>query len=383
MSSGFTRFRRGWRMFTPGDKRRAGVMLVAIALINLAGFGLFVLAVLPKHLHPGHYDGHSLGIGFGIAITAWTLGARHAFDADHIAAIDNSTRKLLAQRKNEDRPLGTGFFFALGHSSVMMVVGVGMVLAGRTVFHGVVNPDSGFETAGGAAGTLASVAFLYLIAALNIVVIGGIFKVFRGMRRGQFSEVELEKYLDNRGLMYRFFGRWMNAINHTPQMFPVGFVFGIGFDTATEVLLLAGTAVAAEAGLPFYAVLCLPLLFAGGMTLFDSFDGFFMNTAYGWAFARPVRRVYYNLTITGLSIAVAFIIGTIEVLQVLGNEFRLTGWLSDWANAFSINTAGFIVAGLFVAVWAIALAYWRFGNVEERWERGLAGRRSAGEPSSA
>lgn len=384
MSNGFTRFRRGWKTFTPGDKRRASVMLGAIVLLNLAGFGLFVLAVLPKHFQPGHYDGHSLGIGFGIAITAWTLGARHAFDADHIAAIDNSTRKLLAQRKTKDRPLGTGFFFALGHSSVMMVVGVGIVLAARTVFHGVVNPNSGFETAGGAAGTLTSVAFLYLIAALNIVVMSGIFKVFRGMRKGQFNEAELEKHLDNRGLMYRFFGRWMNAINHTHQMFPVGFVFGIGFDTATEVLLLAGTAVAAEQGLPFYAVLCLPLLFAGGMTLFDSFDGFFMNTAYGWAFARPVRRVYYNLTITGLSIGVAFIIGTIEVLQVLGTEFKLSGWLASWANAFSINTAGLIIVGLFVAVWGVALAYWKLGNVEQRWERGLAGRRrSAGEPSSA
>jgi nickel/cobalt transporter (NiCoT) family protein len=372
MSNGFTRFRRGWRTFTPAEKRRAGAMLGSIALLNLAGFGLFVLAVLPKHFHPGHYDGHSLGIGFGIAITAWTLGARHAFDADHIAAIDNSTRKLLAQRKGADRPLGTGFFFALGHSTVMLVVGVGIVLAARTVFHGVVDPNSGFETAGGAAGTLTSVAFLYLIAGLNIVVLSGIFKVFRDMRKGRFSEAELERHLDNRGLMYRFFGRWMRAINHTYQMFPVGFVFGIGFDTATEVLLLAGTAVAAEQGLPFYAVLCLPLLFAGGMTLFDSFDGLFMNTAYGWAFARPVRRVYYNLTITGLSIAVAFIIGTIEVLQVLGSEFKLTGWLSDWANAFSINTAGFIVVGLFVVVWIAALTFWKFGNVEARWEQGLS-----------
>jgi high-affinity nickel-transport protein len=366
------KLRDGWATFTPRERRRGAVMIGVIALLNLAGFGLFVLAVWPKHFHPGHYDGKSLGLGFGIALTAWSLGARHAFDADHIAAIDNSTRKLLAQRKDEERPMGTGFFFALGHSAVMMLVGVGIVIAARSVFHGVVTPSSGFETAGGAVGTLTSVGFLYLIAGLNIVVLSGIFKVFRGMRRGNFNEAELEKHLDSRGLMFRFFGRWLNSINHTYQMFPVGFVFGIGFDTATEVLLLAGTAVAAEQGLPFYAVLCLPLLFAGGMTLFDSFDGFFMNTAYGWAFARPVRRVYYNLTITGLSIAVAFLIGTIEVLQVLGSEFKLTGWLSDWANAFSINTAGFIVVGLFVVVWAAALAYWKFGNVEEKWEQGLA-----------
>ena len=382
MSNSFTRFRRGWQTFTPGEKRRASAMLGAIAALNIGGFGLFALAALPKHFHPGRFDGHSLGIGFGITITAWTLGARHAFDADHIAAIDNSTRKLLAQRRDAERPLGTGFFFAIGHSTVMLLVSIGIVVAARTVFHGVVNPNSGFETAGGAAGTLTSVAFLYLIAGLNIVVLAGIFNVFRDTRRGRFNEAELEKQLDNRGLMYRFFGRWTQAINHTYQLFPVGFVFGIGFDTATEVLLLAGTAVAAEQGLPFYAVLCLPLLFAGGMTLFDSFDGFFMNTAYGWAFARPVRRVYYNLTITGLSIAVAFIVGTIEVLQVLGNEFKLTGWLSNWAHTFSINTVGFIVVALFVVVWVLALAFWRFGNVEARWERDLARGSEAREAAS-
>jgi nickel/cobalt transporter (NiCoT) family protein len=367
MSRFATRFRGGWGSFTPSEKRRAVLMLGGIALLNVGGIALFVLAVDPHHFHY-----RSLGVGFGVAITAWTLGARHAFDADHIAAIDNSTRKLLAQRTDAERPLGTGFFFALGHSSVMLVVGVGITIAARSVFHAVVTPSSGFERVGGAAGTLTSVAFLYLIAGLNIVVLSGIFRVFRDMRKGVYDEAELERQLEKRGLMYRFFGRWMNAINHTWQMFPVGFVFGIGFDTATEVLLLAGTAVAAEQDLPFYAVLALPLLFAGGMTLFDSMDGFFMNTAYGWAFARPVRRVYYNLTITGLSIGVAFIIGTIEVLQVLGSEFHLTGWLSDWANNFSINTAGFTVVALFVSVWAAALAYWKFGKVEEKWESGLA-----------
>jgi nickel/cobalt transporter (NiCoT) family protein len=374
LSSFATKFRTGFLTFNPGEKRRAGLMLATILGLNLAGILLYLIAVEPKHFFSGHhhtYAGHDLGVGLGIAVTAWTLGARHAFDADHIAAIDNSTRKLLAQRKDHERPLGTGFFFALGHSTVMLVVGVGIVAAARTVFHGIVNPNSGFETAGGTAGTLLSVCFLYLIAGLNIVVLSGIVKVFRGMRKGEFNEAELEKHLDNRGLTYRFFGRWMNSINHTYQMFPVGFVFGIGFDTATEVLLLAGTAVAAQEGLPFYAVLCLPLLFAGGMTLFDSFDGFFMNTAYGWAFARPVRRVYYNLAITGLSIAVAFVIGTIEVLQVLGGEFHLTGWLSDWAGNFDFNTAGYIVVGLFIVIWAVALLYWKFGNVEEKWERGL------------
>nr|WP_249010695.1 HoxN/HupN/NixA family nickel/cobalt transporter [Conexibacter sp. DBS9H8] len=373
--SAFPKLRAGLASLTPKERRSAGLMLATIAALNLGAILLYVLAVEPKRLFSHHqhaYAGHDLGIGLGIMVTAWTLGARHAFDADHIAAIDNSTRKLLAQRGDGERPLGTGFFFALGHSTVLLVVGLAIVIAARSVFGGIVNPNSGFETAGGAAGTLVSVAFLYLIASLNVVVLSGIVGVFRRMRRGEFDEAELERQLDKRGLMYRFFGRWMNSINHTYQMFPVGFIFGIGFDTATEVLLLAGTAVAAEERLPFYAVLCLPLLFAGGMTLCDSLDGFFMNTAYGWAFARPVRRVYYNLMITGLSIAVAFVIGTIEVLQVLGGEFHLTGWLSNWASTFSINTAGIIIVCLFIVIWIAALAYWRFADVEARWERGLA-----------
>ncbi len=361
MSTGFTgRFLEGWRALGAAEKRRAGYMLLTIAALNVAGWGIFAVAILPHHFH---YSG--LGIGIGVAFTAWTLGCRHAFDADHIAAIDNSTRKLMADGR---RPLGTGFFFALGHSSVMLVVGTGITIAARSVFHAVVDPSSAFETAGGVAGTAMSATFLWLIAGLNLVVFAGIFRVFRGMRRGEYSEEELERQLESRGLMYRFFGKWMRSINHTWQMFFVGFVFGIGFDTATEVLLLAGTAAAATQGLPWYAVLTLPLLFAGGMTLFDSFDGFFMNTAYGWAFARPVRKVYYNLTITGLSVAVAFLVGGIEIIGVLSTELHLHGWFGDAMANFNLNTAGLLVVGLFITIWGIALAVWHFGNVEARWE---------------
>ena len=361
MSTDFTgRFLEGWRALGAAEKRRAGYMLLTIAALNVAGWGIFAIAILPHHFR---YSG--LGIGIGVAFTAWTLGCRHAFDADHIAAIDNSTRKLMADGK---RPLGTGFFFALGHSSVMLVVGTGITIAARSVFHAVVDPSSAFETAGGVAGTAMSATFLWLIAGLNLVVFAGIFGVFRGMRRGEYSEEELERQLESRGLMSRFFGKWMRSINHTWQMFFVGFVFGIGFDTATEVLLLAGTAAAATQGLPWYAVLTLPLLFAGGMTLFDSFDGFFMNTAYGWAFARPVRKVYYNLTITGLSVAVAFLVGGIEIIGLLSTELHLHGWFGDAMAKFNLNTAGLLVVGLFITIWGVALAVWHFGNVEARWE---------------
>jgi high-affinity nickel-transport protein len=209
--------------------------------------------------------------------------------------------------------------------------------------------------------------FLYLIAALNIVVLAGIIKVFRGLRTGRFEEGELERQLASRGLMWRFFGRFMRSITRTWHMFFVGLIFGIGFDTATEVLLLAATATAATDNLPWYAVAALPLLFAGGMTLFDTADGCFMNFAYGWAFAHPVRKIYYNLVITGLSIAVAFLIGTIEITGLLAAELHIHGAFWDTMASFDINRAGFIIAALFAVVWAAAITYWKLGRLDQRW----------------
>ena len=348
------------RALRPAERARLSLMAAVILVLNAGGWAIFVFTVMPQHLH---YE--KLGVGLGVAITAWTLGLRHAFDADHISAIDNVTRKLMADGK---RPLGTGFFFALGHSTIIVAVGAAISIAARAVFGAVVNPSSTYETLGGMAGTVLAAGFLYLIAALNLVVLGGIARVFRDMRRGKYSEEELERQLQARGLMYRFFGRFMRSINHTWQMYFVGLVFGIGFDTATEVVLLTATVYAATSGLPFYAVLALPLLFAGGMTLFDTLDGCFMNFAYGWAFARPVRKVYYNLVITGLSIAAAFLIGTVELLGILTSELHLHGPFWDFMANFDINKAGFTIAVLFVVVWVGAVAAWRFGNIESRWE---------------
>jgi high-affinity nickel-transport protein len=345
---------------TRAERRQAAVMLGTIVALNVAGWGMFLFAILPRHFR---YAG--LGIGIGVAFTAWTLGCRHAFDADHIAAIDNTTRKLLADGQ---RPIGTGFFFALGHASIMLVVGSGVAVAARPVFHAVVRPNSTFATAGGVVGTVVSATFLWLLAAMNLVVLMGIIRVFRQMRRGPYEEADLEAELQARGLINRLFGRWMRSITHPRQLFFVGFVFGISFDTATEVLLLAGTTAAATQGLPFYAVLALPLLFAGGLTLFDSIDGFFMNSAYGWAFAHPVRKVYYNLTITALSVAVAFLIGGLEIAGLVSSQLHLHGWLGDAIAALDLNTAGYLVVGLFVVVWALALGVWRFGRIEARWE---------------
>jgi len=350
---------------------RMAAMFLFIVAINLAGWGIYVLCVMPHHFdYKGEGGARGLGVGLGVAITAWFLGFRHAFDADHISCIDNTTRKLMADGK---RPLASGFFFSFGHSTIIVAVGVGITIAARAVFGAVVNPSSAYETAGGAVGTLVSAGFLYLIAVLNLIVLAGIFKVFRDMRRGAYSETELEAQLQARGLMYRFFGRFMRSITHTWQLYFVGLVFGIGFDTATEVVLLAATAYAAIQGLPYYAVLALPLLFSGGMMLFDTLDGCFMNFAYGWAFARPVRKVYYNLVITALSIGAAFLIGTIEILGILTSEVHLHGAFWSLMANFNINVAGFCIAGLFVAVWAAALAYWRWGNVEVRWTSCITG----------
>jgi high-affinity nickel-transport protein len=357
---------------------RLAAMLAFIVAINGLGWGIFVLYVMPHHFdYKGEGGSPGLGIGLGVAVTAWFLGFRHAFDADHISCIDNTTRKLMADGK---RPLGTGFFFSFGHSTVIVAVGVGITVAARAVFGAIVNPSSAFQSAGGTIGTVVSAGFLYLIAVLNLIVLAGIFKVFREMRTGTYDEAELEAQLQARGLMYRFFGRFMRSINHTWQLYFVGMVFGIGFDTTTEVVLLAATAYAAIQGLPYFAVLALPFLFAGGMMLFDTLDGAFMNFAYGWAFARPVRKVYYNLVITGLSIGAAFIIGTIELLGVLTSELHLRGAFWDVMANFNINVAGFVIAAMFVLVWAAALAYWRWGKVEDRWSAGVAAAAAAPEP---
>jgi len=365
-----SRLRRTVAALTPQEWTRFGAMLAFILAINALGWGIYVLYVMPHHfVYKGEGSSAGLGVGIGVAITAWFLGFRHAFDADHISCIDNTTRKLMADGK---RPLGTGFFFSFGHSTVIVAVGVGITFAARAVFGAMVNPNSAYETAGGAIGTVASAGFLYLIALLNLIVLAGIFKVFREMRQGTYNEVELEAQLQARGLMYRFFGRFMRSINHTWQLYFVGLVFGIGFDTTTEVLLLAATTYAAIQGLPYFAVLALPFLFSGGMMLFDTLDGAFMNFAYGWAFARPVRKVYYNLVITGLSIGAAFIIGTIEILGILTAEFHLGGTFWNVMANFNINVAGFCIAGMFVTVWAAALIYWRAGKVEAKWTANVA-----------
>jgi len=345
---------------TPSEWARFGGMVATVVGLNVLGWGMLAAAV------GGHYRISSTEVfGFGTGILAYTLGMRHAFDADHIAAIDNTTRKLVNDGK---RPLSVGFFFSLGHSTIVFVLAVLLNFGIRALDQQVSNDSSGLHAVTGVIGTTVSGTFLYIIAVLNIIILAGIIKVFRQMRTGRYSDEELEEQLDKRGLMNRFLGPLARRIDTPWKMYPLGVLFGLGFDTATEValLVLAGTAVAG--GLPFYAILSLPILFAAGMCLFDTADGCFMNFAYDWAFAKPVRKVYYNLTITGLSVFVAVFIGTIEILGLIGSEYNLSGGFWSFMGGFNINTAGFFIVGVFVVTWIVALAVWHFGRIEQKWE---------------
>jgi high-affinity nickel-transport protein len=218
-----------------------------------------------------------------------------------------------------------------------------------------------------------------LIGLLNLVVLWSIVKVTREMREGRYDDAELERQLDNRGLMNRLLGGYAKRIDTPWKMYPVGVLFGLGFDTATEVALLVLAGSAVVGGLPFYAVLSLPILFAAGMCLFDTLDGCFMNFAYDWAFAKPVRKIYYNLTITGLSVFIALFIGTVEILGLVVAESGLDGGFWNFLADFNINKAGFVIVGVFLVTWMVALAVWHFGEVELKWERQAAEARAARE----
>ncbi len=359
---------------TPSEWRRVSGMSGAVLALHVVGWGLLAMAVSNLH-HVSR--GPAFGIGTGVL--AYTLGMRHAFDADHIAAIDNTTRKLVGDGK---RPLSVGFFFSLGHSSVVFVLAVALNFGIKALNSQVRNSGSTLHSVTGVIGTLVSGTFLYLIAAINVVILAGSVRVFREMRTGRFSDTELEEQLAKRGLMNRILGPLNKRVDTPWKMYPIGVLFGLGFDTATEVafLVLAGTAVIS--GLPFYAVLSLPFLFAAGMSLFDTADGCFMNFAYDWAFARPVRKVFYNLTITGLSVFVAFFIGTIEILGLLGQEAHLSGGFWGFMAGFNINKAGFVIVGVFVVTWLAALGIWRFGQIESKWDAAMLHGAASAEPAA-
>jgi nickel/cobalt transporter (NiCoT) family protein len=364
-ASRLTRFRQS---LTPGDWRSLGGMAAFIVLLHVVGFVTLLGFVAPKHFHLG---GDHPVFSVGVGILAYTFGLRHAFDADHIAAVDNTTRKLM-QDDTARKPLSVGFWFSLGHSTI--VFGLSFLLsAGVKALAGQVEDDnSKLHSVTGVIGASVSGVFLWILGILNLVVLIGIIKVFRDMRRGQFDEETLEDHLNKRGLMNRFLGGLTKSVRKPWHIYPIGVLFGLGFDTATEVGLLVLAGGAAAFNLPFYSILVLPILFAAGMCLMDTIDGVFMNAAYGWAFAKPVRKVFYNITITSISVAVALIIGTIELIGVLADQANITTGPLAAIASIPLDYAGYGIVGLFVLAWIIAIAVWRFGRVEERWSADLA-----------
>jgi len=325
----------------------------AVGVLHVVGWGL-LLAYGAQH--PGF-----LALG-GLA---YTFGLRHAFDADHIAAIDNTTRKLLQQG---GKPVGVGFFFSLGHSTVVFLIAVALGLAVKSIVQGVVNGNGELKSVGGAVGTMVSGGFLVLIGIMNLVILLDIIRVYRKMRRGEYNREGLETELVAGGLMTRMFGRMFRLVQQSWHMYPIGFLFGLGFDTASEVALLAISAGAAAQGLPFTAVISLPLIFAAGMSLMDTTDGAFMSKAYSWAFASPIRKVFYNLTVTTLSVFVALFVGVMELGQVLIHTLGLHGGAYDAiANFDFIGKAGYVIVGAFVVAWAGAFAIYKVRRIDERW----------------
>jgi high-affinity nickel-transport protein len=364
--SSLSRFRHS---LSRDDRRSLWGMAGFIVLLHLLGFGILFGLVIPKHLHLG---GDHPVFNIGVGVLAYTFGLRHAFDADHIAAVDNTTRKLMADDHGGRKPLSVGFWFSLGHSTIVFALAFALSAGVKALAGQVENSGSGLHSVTGVIGTSVSGAFLWILGMLNFVVLLGILKVFREMRRGVYNEAELEEHLNKRGFMNRFLNGLTKSVRKSWQIYPVGVLFGLGFDTATEVGLLVLAGGAAAFNLPFYSILVLPILFAAAMCLMDTVDGVFMNAAYGWAFAKPVRKVFYNITITAISVAVALVIGTVELLSVLAHQADITSGPIAAVASIPLDYAGYGIVALFFVAWAIALVVWRVGRIEEKWSADLA-----------
>jgi len=352
------------------DRRSLAAMAGFVVLLHVLGFGLLFILV-PHHYHLG---GDHPVFTIGVGLLAYTFGLRHAFDADHIAAVDNTTRKLLADADTaaadggtSRKPLSVGFWFSLGHSSVVFALAMLLTLGVKSFAGQVRDGDSSLHSVTGVVGASVSGVFLWILGLLNLTVLVGIVRVVRRGRTAGYDEDELERQLDKRGFMNRILGGLTKSVRKPVHVYPIGVLFGLGFDTATEVGLLVIATGAAATGLPFYVILVLPILFAAGMSLMDTVDGVFMTLAYDWAFARPVRKAYYNATITALSVVVALGIGTVELFGVLADKANITSGPIAAIADIPLSYAGYAVTGLFVAGWAIAALVWRYGRIEERW----------------
>jgi nickel/cobalt transporter (NiCoT) family protein len=305
------------------------------------------------------YIGNQSILLAGLGIVAFVFGLRHGVDADHIAAIDNTTRKLMQSGK---KPLSVGTWFSLGHSTVVVGLVVCLVMATRVVIHSIPM----LTTVGSILGTTVSGAFLWLIGLMNAIIAIGIYRIFTGLREGKLDQTKLEDLLNNRGFMNRYFGGLFKVVEKPWQIFPVGVLFGLGFDTASEVALIAiSVGVGVTSSIPIWMILVLPFMFTCGMVLVDTTDAIAMRFAYGWAFLNPIRKIYYNLTITVISVLVALCIGTVELLQVLGSELNLGGFFWAWLTRLDFETLGYAIIGIFVASWLVSTAYYKIKKFEE------------------
>lgn len=318
-----------------------------IGIIGIHVLGLTLLILASKQVP------QLIGLGF----IAYTLGLRHAFDADHIAAIDNTVRKLIQQGENS---LGVGFYFSLGHSSVVFLMTFVAVVTTNWLQQNLPH----LQDIGGLIGTAVSGSFLLLIGLINLFIWFDLYNILIKIRQGDYVPENIDKLLLSRGLMARLIGGVYRLINKSWHIYPVGFLFGLGFDTATEVLLLAMSVGAAKEAVPIMGIMSLPLLFAAGMTLMDTADGIFMTKAYNWAFYTPFRKIYYNLTVTGLSVVAAVFIGSIELVQVLTPKLGLYGGVWGWFQGLDFSDIGYLLVFLFVLTWAVSYGFWKILRLE-------------------
>ncbi len=295
----------------------------------------------------------------GTALLAYTFGLRHSVDADHISAIDNVTRKLMQENK---RPVAVGFFFSLGHSTIVVALSIAIALAAAYIQSAI----PGFKSAGGLIGTSVSALFLYLIAFINILVLWEVFRAFQKVKRGEeYNDQTLDEFLNQRGLMGRFFRPLLKMVDKSWKMYPVGVLFGLGFDTATEVALLGISAIEAGRGLPIPFILIFPLLFTAGMCLLDTTDGILMLGAYGWAFVKPVRKLYYNLNITLVSVLVALVVGTIEIISIISGPLNLTGGIWDYLSNLDFGLLGIVIIGIFILSWVVSTIIYKVRRYDD------------------
>jgi high-affinity nickel-transport protein len=306
---------------------------------------------------------HDFPLLLGIAALAYSFGLRHAFDADHIAAIDNVTRKLMQEGR---RPVGVGLFFSLGHSTIV----IGLSIAIAITASALQNQFDAFKNIGAVVGTLVSALFLFAIAFANILVLISVYRAFQTVKSGgPFVEEDLDLALANRGLLGRLFRRFFKMIERSWQMYPLGVLFGLGFDTATEVGVLGISATQASQGLSVWSILVFPALFTAGMTLIDATDSILMLGAYGWAFVKPIRKLYYNLTITAASVVVAVVVGGLEALNLIGDQLGLTDAGGFWGAIGSLNDnfgmLGYLIVGIFIAAWLISYAVYRMNGYDK------------------